>query len=729
MSYATARCESTRSDRAVQRFLKTVCRYLSAPVIPVASVCLRLLVTALLTSCMFCLGDDGSAVPPTVEQVNDALDLAEMADKNGLTQLSMKAVSRAMEFGPPTIYRNRDTGEIVHWGARVDTSVPTPPTPLEEIRQRIPRLVVSLVNHWTAQGDRSGAFQTLRAVMFPSRNSHGVFFYESPPRVSNSQPDVIPALDGLVPELLRLGRELGELESLKLELQSSERSQTAEGILACILINAELGDRDQVTAEIARLISLPTDELSRTVVTSAARVAVMIGQRDTMDSRVADSQAASLLRLAGARLAEIDSADPDPHSIATAVLVNAVRSGFAAGETTEAVDTLKTYLDLKTSARSESESFAAERHRIEFAGRELCRRGLFREAQELLPAKDFATFAAIHQIADLRVETGSIGPSAGPFAGMKQLETVPYRVLRPGEILQDMDLNQRIQICRMDFELQQSEIVFVLPDFRNVSTLSSNRDGNIIAFDATLPGQVLASDANIYLLRGEDQTLVSAGPGTLPSLSPEGTRLVCSRYSPRRGVWMMRSNGQDVRLLDSAGWGAVWSPDGIRIAWIHLEGQESSIVVHNLAEAETRTVATNRSNSGRQFRQGLQFSADGTLLAAIQTGDPSGHELVVLSVDDPPGGNPSVPVATCKTGCEIFTPVSWASDHSELFVSSRIRGLEVEQLHRIPLRTAAEKVPIVMERISGQPESRRNSDLRFVPADGSFLYLSRPPRE
>ena len=54
------------------------------------------------------------------------------------------------------------------------------------------------------------------------------------------------------------------------------------------------------------------------------------------------------------------------------------------------------------------------------------------------------------------------------------------------------------------------------------------------------------------------------GHGLMPTWSPDGSQLACSRGPPQIGLWIVGSDGKNERFL-CGGWGSEWSPDGKRI--------------------------------------------------------------------------------------------------------------------------------------------------------------------
>ena len=81
-----------------------------------------------------------------------------------------------------------------------------------------------------------------------------------------------------------------------------------------------------------------------------------------------------------------------------------------------------------------------------------------------------------------------------------------------------------------------------------------------------------SSGGPIVTVKPDGSQALTIGNGLDPAWSPDGTRIAFTRWSGRQGVYVMNSDGSDVRLLHEIA-GAkspTWSPDGAKIAFTWL---------------------------------------------------------------------------------------------------------------------------------------------------------------
>ena len=100
------------------------------------------------------------------------------------------------------------------------------------------------------------------------------------------------------------------------------------------------------------------------------------------------------------------------------------------------------------------------------------------------------------------------------------------------------------------------------PGFTHLGSPEWSADGSTIVFDMSR-GPVATS--HIAAIPTDGGQLRDLGPGCMPSFSRDGRQIVFSQ--PGEGVMTMNSDGSERRVLDPAGWGAQWSPDGKYIAY------------------------------------------------------------------------------------------------------------------------------------------------------------------
>ena len=162
-----------------------------------------------------------------------------------------------------------------------------------------------------------------------------------------------------------------------------------------------------------------------------------------------------------------------------------------------------------------------------------------------------------------------------------------------------------------------------------------------------------------------------------PQLSPDGSQILFTRggidkvndgrYS---GIWIMNSDGSRMRFLTEGG-GAVWSPDGTRIAYTASGEPRGSQIFVRWMDAEGATTQVTRVERGPGS---LQWSPDGTQIA------------FTMSVEDAESWSVKLPPrpqgANWTSGPKIVDRLSYRRDrqgfvdtsHSHIFVVSADGG-------------------------------------------------------
>ncbi|MCP4509505.1 MAG: hypothetical protein GY826_24280 [Fuerstiella sp.] len=339
---------------------------------------MRSLSLILVAPC-FCTSGPAIAAPPTVEQVNSALDVAVMAAKNGLPRLSLEALQKSLGDGPPTVSTIPPDTKIVYQGARVNTSVPVPKPPLEAIRDRIPDTIFGLSEFWKQSAQAKDVYLALRDVVLPPGRRTEAFLYSLPVKVSRLQPNRMPRTESVAQALVFWARKADLVNDLHRHLEDRSLKDSPEGILLVLLIALEIRDQSAIEEQSARLLQLLDGGTNRRTAEMVAFVGMNF-QRDGQFPEVA----AELLHQAGLTIAGLDLLEPEEDSPARAVLLAAARSRFALGQRIEAVELLRQYLAVKVEGRYSASSPGLDSQKLETVGRELYRRGMVADAREVL---------------------------------------------------------------------------------------------------------------------------------------------------------------------------------------------------------------------------------------------------------------------------------------------------------------------------------------------------------
>ncbi|MDG1895050.1 MAG: hypothetical protein P8J37_09085 [Fuerstiella sp.] len=675
-------------------------------------MCLLLLI---LTSLCLCLSEQSSAAPPTVEQVSSALDVAVMAAKNGLPRLSLEALQKSLGKGPPTVSTIPPDTKIVYQGARVNTSIPVPKLPLEAIRDRIPDTVFGLSAFWKQSAEAEDVYLALRDVVLPPGRRTEAFLYSLPMKVSRLQPNRMPPTESVAQTLVFWAQQADLVNDLHQHLEERNLKNSPEGILLVLLIALEVRDRAAIDEHSAHLLQLLKGGTNRRTAEMVAFVGMNF-QREGHFPKVA----AELLHQAGLTIAGLDLLEPEEDSPARAVLLAAARSRFALGQRSEAVELLKQYLTVKVEGKYSTSSPGLDSQKLEAVGRELYRRGMVSEAREVLGQVNADAFERRYRAQGLIGQ----GTSSATPRTVNPPATMPA-TLRPVEdVVSRQSVASEIWFCSLDTETHESKLLFTLPDFQNAASLAVSPDGSQIAFDATFPGEAMTSDSQIFIASLDGTTIRSMGRGTMPSWSPQGKRLVCSRYSPSKGVWIARAEGGDAQLLDESGWSAQWSPDGCMIAYTRLKEGRSDLVVYDIVEDEFFNVFDPERNPFQQIFGNFSWSPDSTQVAFKATMAPAGTNNAEFQIATVHVFGAARPFVAYQQQGYFTAAVEWTLSGRRIMCSPSLPSHGTERLHFLETDRLAD--PIYVQ---GQETDRRNTGASWLPDGKTLVYMSRPVKK
>ena len=174
-------------------------------------------------------------------------------------------------------------------------------------------------------------------------------------------------------------------------------------------------------------------------------------------------------------------------------------------------------------------------------------------------------------------------------------------------------------------------------------------DGNGDYFPTWSPdGRTIAFTRNgdeIESMNADGTGLRRVAAGTMPSVSPDGTRLVYAGLAgpgPAQGIYVANIDGSDVRrLTDGDDIRPVWSPDGTRIAFIAgSDGTERTYGIDTISAAggDERTVMASLDATWVDWapRPG----------AAPQASEPDVAPAGTPCAETPPPAAPQAPAAT-----------------------------------------------------------------------------------
>lgn len=641
--------------------------------------------TAVLLFVGMLLTTDVSAARPTVQQVNRALDIAERAASAQLYDLSLRAYVEALRQGPPS---NGDSGDRLDGrfrGARVDTTSPLPPTPVQAVRTRAITLAEKLYPKWKEHLGADKALDGVRHIVFPLNSPRVHPWWDA----ADAKGDLdLHRGRGLVEVLFVAAVDANGLEQLHAEAQR----RAADGSLLAASIALLCCSDDQ-----QRLSAIKT--LHSTAENGPARqdvqfVASCLGQADVRNQ----SQRAEVAAAWHALAVQCRLWNGAEDTFVPALLLRAARENFSVGRNDRAVE----LLEILHSVSKPGRVITLEKAR-DVIGTELLVRGLVAETELVLGAELATEFQGRYRNSGLLA--GRKFTRAAVIADDQELP----EVVIAGSVA-DEEAAGRVWVSVLDLSTNTSRNLFVLPEFSQIGSLSISPDGTELLLHATSPGEPVSS-AQMYCIRMDDGTIRSLGRGIYPAWSPKGRRIVYSSYSPARGVWVMRRDGSDRQLLDPDGWSAAWSPSGRFIAWVRNQTSNYGLVVYDLAEEKLNRPALQLPSEFPFLSAGMQWSADGQHLFVRGWRSQGGQGVLDFQLSGRPG------VSVRYRNANGF-PERLGSVAQAPVLSVGVSG--VETLHLLDKDGELVK-------LNGQWEGRRNASP--CSRDGKQLfYVSRPVR-
>lgn len=147
---------------------------------------------------------------------------------------------------------------------------------------------------------------------------------------------------------------------------------------------------------------------------------------------------------------------------------------------------------------------------------------------------------------------------------------------------------KRIRFYVATPEGKNAKLYFVPGEYHTAGSPTFSAEGQKLAFDGrkSQNGEQF-SQGKILVANADGSDLIAIGSGVMPSWSPRGNRIAFSSLSPR-GVAIMHADGSNQLMIDDQGWGAQWSPDGKKVAYVVRNGRTANFRIYDLIE-ETKT--------------------------------------------------------------------------------------------------------------------------------------------
>lgn len=494
----------------------------------------------------------------SVEQIAAAIDIAKNTANAGLGQVSTDAVARALQFGPPTRSERDGQNPLIFRSVVVDTNQSLPDSAVGRFQRQLPEMLLELSTAWTWSSVRPmQAYQAFRVSVNPPGRPDQLFLY---PANDYSNADFPARIDSrsAAEELVRWANLAEQLDNLKRSFNEQQLDAVAEGCFVFLLMAIEQHD----VAE----IKIRCRQLSRFVqrATSTALIRLLAATLLQSETEVLQlEEAQDLLQLISITLLSVD-----PQT-----------DGESAYAVTVAIRIWQLQLQSATSRNP-----PPELQEVMIRGNQVLAAG-----SSLPPALSTRLTAGIADsilMFDLarQVPAGPLKQAVrsrqGRFPRDRRItantQTANMEGAKSDGIVVHWNPNPKqhqnaiwCQVLTLDDSGQPTEphLWFAVSGLQAMGNPTVNHDGSVIAFDGHKPGTAPGSGAHVYVVNRRKQTVVDIGPAVQPSLSPTGRRLTCSRYTPHKGIWLVRTDGTNWNLLDERGWASRFSPDGGTIAY------------------------------------------------------------------------------------------------------------------------------------------------------------------
>ncbi len=235
-------------------------------------------------------------------------------------------------------------------------------------------------------------------------------------------------------------------------------------------------------------------------------------------------------------------------------------------------------------------------------------------------------------------------------------------------------------------------------------------DGKSIAFDAwQVSGGRQQGAAKLFAVDIDGENPRELCVGQMPTWSADSKFLACSRGVQPYGVWIVKADGADHKHVRPA-WGAQWSPDGKKIAF--LEGNK--IMTYDVETGAIAQVLGGDANPYQQVFWNLTWSPDSTQLC-FKGRKPDGAEEIGLV--DAAGAEFGLRVRYSGKG--VYADFAWHPRGDRIVFA--MRDPERNRLQLYQFDPDDDEPPV---RLSGQDETRNNSDMCWTPDGEQLLVMS-----
>jgi len=260
------------------------------------------------------------------------------------------------------------------------------------------------------------------------------------------------------------------------------------------------------------------------------------------------------------------------------------------------------------------------------------------------------------------------------------------------------------------FELQVDPPVwrklFDLPNGHRCNSPRVTADGRRLAFDGwNLAAAETNSEASVFIANLDGSDLKMVCSGAMPSPSPDGRHFACSRYGGDGGVWIMAFDQSKAELIDRAGWGIQWSPDGASVAYIRA----NNIVIRTLATGDERLLFPETGSPFTRIYWNMSWSADSRQIALMGAPAAGQYELATVDAQGAEFGFQRLTAGT------LVPSITWNAEKRPIVFPDKVQ----KAYRMLELDPAPNAQPRV---IPGIPADSKATSASWTP-DGSRLIV------